>query len=104
MSWVWLSAAIVCELCGTLSLRASDGFARPVWILPIAVGYGGAVAFLTLALAAGMAVAVAYGIWTAVGVAAVAVLAHAIWQDPLTKRMLAGIAAIIAGILLIEMG
>ena len=45
----------------------------------------------------------AYGIWTACGVALVAVAARVLFRDPLTWRMIAGIALIIAGVLTIEM-
>lgn len=47
---------------------------------------------------------IAYGIWTAAGIALVALLARAIWKDPLTPRMLAGIGIIILGVLLVELG
>ena len=104
MSWLWLSAAILAELCGTLSLRASEGFRKPRWIVGVVAGYGVAFVFLGLTLSAGMPVGVAYGIWTAVGVALIAVLARAIWQEPLTRRMLVGIALIAVGVVLVEMG
>lgn len=104
MSWLWLSIAIVFEVVATLSLRASNGFRRKIWLVPVVAGYGLAFTALGFALAAGMPVAVAYGIWTAVGIALIAVLARAIWRDPLTKRMLVGICLVIAGVILVELG
>lgn len=104
MSWFWLCAAIVFELLGTLSLRASDGFRRRLWLVPVALGYLVSFVCLWFALRAGMPVGVAYGIWVAVGIALVALLARAIWRDPLTPRMLAGIVVISAGVLLVELG
>ncbi|MBW8482716.1 DMT family transporter [Actinomadura parmotrematis] len=104
MSWLWLLAAIASEITGTLGLRASEGLRRRRWLAPVAAGYLAAFAFLSLALRAGMSVAVAYGVWTAVGIAAVALLARVIWRDPLTRRMLLGIAVIAAGVLLVELG
>lgn len=104
MSWIWLAAAIASELVATLSLRASDGFRRKRWLVPVAVGYLVSLVFLSFALNAGMPVGVAYGIWVAVGIALVALLARAIWKDPLTPRMLAGIAVIAAGVVLVEVG
>lgn len=104
MSWVWLAAAIVSELMGTLSLRASSGFRRPRWIVGVVAGYGVAFVFLSMALRAGMPVGVAYGIWTAVGVALIALLARAIWDEPLTRRMLLGIGLIVIGVVLVEVG
>lgn len=104
MSWIWLAAAIGSELLATLSLRASDGFRRKLWLIPMAIGYLVSLVFLSLSLSAGMPVGVAYGIWVAVGVALVAVLARVIWKDPLTPRMIAGIAIIAIGVVLVEAG
>ena len=104
MSWIWLAAAIASELAGTLSLRASDGFRRRRWLVPMGVGYVVSLVFLSLALGAGMPVGVAYGIWVAVGIALVALLARAIWRDPLTPRMMAGIVVIAIGVVLVEAG
>lgn len=104
MNWVWLLAAIGTELGATLSLRASDGLRRRLWIIPIVAGYILAFVFLAFALAAGMGIGVAYGIWAATGIALVALLARVIWKDPLTKRMIAGIAVIAVGVLLVEIG
>src|SRR5699024_7031438 len=104
MSWVWLLAAIASELVATMSLRASDGVRKKVWLAPIAVGYLVSFAVLAAARAARMPVGVAYGIWVAVGIALVALLARAIWKDPLTPRMMAGIAIIAVGVILVEVG
>ena len=104
MSWAWLAAAIAAEIVATLSLRAGDGFRRPRWLVPVVLGYGAAFTFLGLALAAGIPIGVAYGVWTATGIALVALLARAIWRDPLTGRMIAGIATIAAGVVLVELG
>lgn len=103
-AWLFLTLAIGAEICATLSLRASDGFSRRRWLIPAAAGYAVAFAALHQALAAGIAVGIAYGIWTAAGIALVALLARAIWKDPLTPRMLAGIGIIILGVLLVELG
>lgn len=103
MSLVWLALSIVSEVAATLSLRASDGFRKKIWLIPVAVGYGLAFTLLWFALAAGMPVAVAYGIWTAVGIALIAIFARVVWKDPLTKRMILGIVLIIAGVVLVEM-
>lgn len=104
MSWILLIMAIGCEVAATLSLRASGGFRRRLWLLPAAAGYIIAFSCLALSLKAGMQVGVAYGIWTAVGVALVALLARVIWKDPLTRMTALGIVLIAAGVLLVEMG
>lgn len=104
MMWLALIGAIGMEVLATLSLRASDGFRRRAWIAPVAAGYLVSFYLLWVSLSLGMPVGVAYGIWTACGVALVAVAARVLFHDPLTWRMMAGIALIIAGVLTIEVG
>jgi len=104
MMWLALIGAIGMEVLATLSLRASDGFRRKAWIAPVAAGYLVSFYLLWVSLSLGMPVGVAYGIWTACGVALVAVAARVLFRDPLTWRMMAGIALIIAGVLTIEVG
>ncbi len=104
MTWVFLIGAILSEVGATMSLRASGGLARKIWILPVAAGYLLAFVLLSLALSAGLALGVAYGIWAAAGVALTAVLARVIFGEPLTRTMGAGILLISAGVLLVELG
>lgn len=104
MSWLYLALAIVAEVVATLSLRATDGFRKKRWIIPMAVFYALAFFLLALTLAAGMPVAVAYGIWSAIGVALIALLARVIWKEPLTPRMILGLVLIMIGVILVEVG
>ncbi|OBK78757.1 multidrug efflux SMR transporter [Mycobacterium sp. 1274761.0] len=100
--WVLLGAAIAVEVAATLSLRASQDHSG--WLVVVVSGYVGAFALLTLVLRAGLSIGVAYGIWGALGTAATAVLAAAIFGDPLTWPIAVGIGLIIAGVLLVELG
>jgi small multidrug resistance pump len=101
--WWALAGAILIEVVATLSLRASDGFRRKAWIAPVVAGYLASFYLLWLSLSLGMPVGIAYGIWTACGVALVAVVARFLFQEPLTWAMALGIALIVAGVLTIEM-
>ena len=101
--WLALAGAIVIEVVATLSLRASDGFRKRVWIAPVALGYVASFYLLWISLSLGMPVGVAYGVWTACGVALVALVAPFLFSEPLTWLMGAGIALIVAGVLTIEM-
>ena len=103
MSWLFLTLAIVSEVAATLSLKvASAGRSR--WYVAVATGYVLAFSFLSLALREGLALGVAYGIWAAAGVALTAIASRALFAEPLTPVMGAGIALIIGGVLLIELG
>lgn len=100
--WLALAGAIAAEVVATLSLRASDGLRRRAWIAPMVTGYAVSFALLWATLSLGMPVGVAYGIWTACGVAAVAVIARVLFGEPLTAVMALGIALIVGGVLMIE--
>lgn len=103
MSWLALAGAILVEVFSTLGLRASDGFRKRKWIAPVLIGYVTSFALLWLTLSLGMPVGIAYGVWSACGVALVAVLARVLFAEPLTRVMVAGIGLIIVGVLVIEL-
>lgn len=103
MTWVYLIGAVVTEVGATLSLRAAATGARR-WYAAVLVGYVVSFVLLSLALHEGMGIGVAYGIWTAVGVALTAVLSRLLFAEPLTRTMSAGIALIIVGVVLLEVG
>ncbi|GAA2785065.1 multidrug efflux SMR transporter [Mycolicibacterium pallens] len=90
-------------MCATLCLRASDGFRKKVWIAPMLIGYLASFTLLSVTLSLGMPVGVAYGVWSAAGVALIAVIARVLFAEPLTPLMMGGIGLIIAGVLTIEL-
>ena len=51
-----------------------------------------------------MPLGVAYGIWAAAGVALTAIGSRVFFKEPLTRVMVLGIALIMAGVLLVELG
>lgn len=103
IAWVYMLAAIAAEVAATMSLRKAVASSKR-WYLVVAVGYVVAFTLISLALAAGMPLAVAYGVWTAVGVAATAVLSHLIFDEPFSPLMSMGIVLVIGGVLLLEFG
>ena len=103
MAWLLLAGAILCEVGGTLSLRvAATG--RRAWYLLVVTAYVAAFSLLGLALAGGLGLGVAYGVWAATGVALTAVGSRVLFDEPLTPLMGAGLALIIVGVLLVELG
>jgi len=100
--WLALAGAIVIEVAATLGLRASDGFRNRAWLVPVVVGYVASFSMLSWSLSLGMPVGIAYGVWSACGVALVAILARYLFAEPLTRMMALGIVFIVAGVLTIE--
>ena len=101
--WLALVGAILVEVCATLSMRASDGFRKRAWIAPVVIGYLISFALLWLTLRLGMPVGIAYGVWTACGVALVAVADRFLFKERLTPLMMAGIVLIMCGVLTIDL-
>ncbi|QGH68474.1 multidrug efflux SMR transporter [Pseudactinotalea sp. HY158] len=103
LAWAFLVAGIVFEVAGTVALRLAIDRGRG-WYAMVAVGYLLAFTLVSLALGEGMPLGVAYGIWTATGVALTAVLSMVLFREPLTRLMAVGIGLVAAGVLLIELG
>ena len=100
--WLLLAGAIVCEVTATLALkRAID---HPALYTVVVAGYVAAFVLLTLTLKHGMGIGIAYGIWAAFGVALTALGSKIFFDEPLTQVMVLGLALIIAGVLLVELG
>ena len=101
-AWLLLSVAIAAEIVGTLALRASDGFTRLLPSSLVVVGYG--ISFVLLAqVLKTMSVGIVYAIWSAVGIAAIAVLGRVIFDDPLPPLAAVGILVIIVGVGLLQL-
>lgn len=104
MGYVFLAGAITAEIVATLSLRASEGFSRLGFAVVVVVGYIVAFALLSLALTRDVPLGVAYGIWAAIGVAAVAVLSSPLFGESLIAIQVGGLVLVIAGIVALEAG
>ncbi len=102
MSYLYLAIAIVAEVIGTSALKAAEGFTRPLPSLIVAVGYGTAFYFLSLALKS-IPVGIAYAIWSGVGVALITVIGWLLFRQRLDLPALAGIAMIVGGVVVIQL-
>ena len=71
MSGAYLAAAIAFEICGTTSLKLSDGFTRIAPSGAVILCYVASFALLGLALR-GIELSIAYAVWSGVGTAVVA--------------------------------
>ena len=97
-----LAGAVVSEVAATLSLKAA--LDRPAWYVRGVCGYAAAVLLLAACLRRGMAVGVAYGLWGAGGVVLTAVVAHWLYDEPLTALTGLGLVLIVVGVLAVELG
>jgi small multidrug resistance pump len=103
MTIVFLTLAIICEVTATLSLRMA-GVGTKIWLIPTFILYPVSFALLALTLSHGMTIGVAYGIWTASGVALTAIAGRVLFKERLTWVSTLGIALIAGGVILVEFG
>lgn len=99
--WLLLGIAIVGECVATSALKASDGFTRPAPSVLVVVGYAIAFYFLSLTLRT-IPVGIAYAIWSGVGVVLISAIAWLFADQRLDLPALAGMALIVAGVIVIN--
>lgn len=99
--WIFLIIAIISEIAATTALRSSNGFTVLLPSIATVVGY--VVAFTSLAQALkSLDLGVAYAVWAGAGTATVAVIGIVVFGEPGTLSKAAGLAMIIAGVVLLN--
>ncbi|EID54433.1 DMT family transporter [Saccharomonospora xinjiangensis] len=102
--YVLLAAAIAAEVTGTVSLKYAEGFTKPLPSAVVVVAYGTAFYLLSRILGAGLPVGVVYAVWSAAGVALVALIGALFLGERMNLTMVAGLVLVIGGVVLLELG
>ncbi len=102
MNHLYLIIAICAEVAGTTALKASEGFTRLVPSAFVVVGYGVAFFFLALTLRT-IPVGIAYAIWSGCGIVLISLIGWIFYRQNLDWPAIAGIALILAGVVLINL-
>lgn len=100
--YVYLVCAIVLEVIGTNSLKASDGFTKLWFSLLTAAAYTGSFYCLSLTLRS-INLAVAYALWSALGIVLTGLGGYLIFRQRLDGPALLGIGLIVAGVAVISL-
>ena len=99
---VLLLGTIVCEMLGTLSLPASEGFTRAPGTAGVLAGYTTAILLFSRALDHGLPLGVAYGTVTGCGLVAATALSTVLLHEPVSSAQGAGLALILGGAVLMQ--
>ena len=92
-----LLLAILFENIGTISLKGSNGLTRPLFAVGAFAGYG--LNFLLMGQALNrIPLAIAYGIWSGLGMAIVSLLGVLIYKESFNLRMAIGLALVMIGL------
>ncbi|MEM9387130.1 MAG: multidrug efflux SMR transporter [Pseudomonadota bacterium] len=102
MGWIYLAIAIASEVTATISLKASDNFSNATASTICVAGYMVSFYFLSLVLKF-IPVGIAYAIWSGVGIVLITGLGAVWFKEVPDVAAIAGIALIIAGVMVIQL-
>ncbi|WP_082952048.1 DMT family transporter [Mycobacterium kubicae] len=103
MAYLFLLCAIFAEVVATSLLKSTEGFTR-LWPTAVClIGYAAAFALLAMSIARGMQTDVAYALWSAIGTAAIVLIAVLFLGSTLSLSKLVGVGLIIAGVLTLNL-
>jgi small multidrug resistance pump len=97
LAWTYLAAAITTEVVGTVFLRFTEGFTKPLPSAVVLITYVASIWLTALAIK-GLEISLAYAVWAGVGTAAVAVIGMAAMGESVNALKLASIALVITGV------
>ncbi|PRY32596.1 DMT family transporter [Umezawaea tangerina] len=104
LTYLIFAIAVLGEIAATVSLKLSAGFTRPIPTVVVVVGYLVAFTALARVLDRGMPIGVAYAVWSAFGIAAMAGIGAVFFGERLTPTMVVGLALVVCGVITIELG
>ncbi|MDL2266989.1 multidrug efflux SMR transporter [Desulfovibrio sp. OttesenSCG-928-G15] len=102
MNWVLLFFAIFCEAAATAALKLAEGFTRPIPSTGVLVAYGLSLYFFSLAIRT-IPIGIAYAVWSGIGVVFILLIGLVCFGQKLDIAAIAGIGAILAGLLIIHL-
>ncbi len=102
MPWVLLGIAILAEIVGTLSLKASDGLSKLWPSLGVLTGYATAFTLMAMSLKK-LDVGITYAIWSGVGIVGAAIGGYVFFDQQLSKMTMIGMAIIIVGVVIMNL-
>ena len=100
--YAWLGIAIVAEVIGTSTLKASEGFTRLLPSLVTTIGYGFAFWCLSHSMKT-VPVGVGYAIWSGVGIVLITAIAWVLFKQKLDLPAMIGMGMILAGVVVITL-
>jgi small multidrug resistance pump len=101
INWLFLLIAIISETIATTALKAINGFTNIIPLVITVAGYVTAFFFLSLVLK-GIPVAIAYAIWSGLGIVLIALISRLYYKQTLDIPAIMGIMFIIAGVVIMN--
>ncbi|MBO6634774.1 multidrug efflux SMR transporter [Parvibaculum sp.] len=102
MAWIYLLIASAAEIVWAFTLKASDGFTRPLMVVFNIAALLIAVWFLVQAMRT-LPLGTAYAVWTGIGVLGAAVLGVLLLGESASPLRLSAIALIVTGVAMLKL-
>ena len=99
--YLYLAIAIAAEVIATTSMKAIDGFNKPLPLLLVVGGYAIAFWMLTLVVRT-VPVGIAYALWSGLGIVLISIAALLIYGQKLDVPAMLGMAMIVGGVVVIQ--
>ena len=96
--WLYLSAALVLEVCGTILIKISDGFTRPGPTVLLVICVTG-MFYILSNIVREIELGLTYAIWAGLGTMLVAIVSAIFFKEPMTWVKAISIGLIILGVI-----
>ena len=100
-TYIFLIAAIFCEVAGTMLLPVSQNFTKVIPTVALSIFYLCAFYLLTFVLNK-LPIAIVYATWCGLGVFTIAILGYFFFKQTLAWQAIAGLFLIVIGVILVN--
>ena len=102
MAYIFLTLAIVLETAGTVCMKLSDGFTKPLPVVGTCITYIAYFYFLSLSLKT-IPLGITYAVWTGLGIVLGNIVSVLFFKQQFDIASAVGIILIIAGVVVLNM-
>ena len=100
-TYIFLIAAIFCEVAGTMLLPASQNFTKIVPTVALSIFYLTAFYLLTFVVNK-LPIAIVYATWSGLGIFTIAILGYIFFKQTLAWQAIIGLFLIVVGVILVN--
>ena len=100
-TYLFLTAAIFCEVAGTMLLPVSNNFTKFFPTLALAIFYLTAFYLLTFVVNK-LPIAIVYATWSGLGIFTIAILGYIFFKQTLAWQAIIGLFLIVVGVILVN--
>lgn len=102
MAYLFLTLAIILETAGTVCMKLSDGFTRPLPVVGTCLTYIACFYFLSLSLKT-IPLGIAYAVWAGLGIILGNIIAVAFFKQQFDLAAGIGVTLIVAGVVVLNL-